>query len=160
MENVSGHNGVISMRKQPGGAMTTNKVLTVVSLSPIEDDNLSLEAIIGPRWTLLKAYNLPTAWELLQRHEVSVVLCERDLKPGTWIDLLKHIQPMPHPPYLIVTSKLADERLWVDALNLGAWDVLAKPFTRIEVIRTVKLAWDLWHHDIEAAKPMMMAAAG
>src|SRR5215467_5389438 len=149
------------MRRQPGSATTTNAALTVVSVSPIEEDNTSLENIIGPsRWTLLKADKLPTAWDLLQRHDVSVVLCERDLMPGTWIDLLKHIQPMHHPPYLIVTSKFADERLWVEALNLGAWDVLAKPFNRSEVIRTVKLAWDLWHHDIEAARPMMMAAAG
>jgi DNA-binding response OmpR family regulator len=98
---------------------------------------------------------------LLQSHDVSVILCERDLMPGTWIDILKHIQPTPHPPYLIVTSKFADERLWLEALNLGAWDVLAKPFDRSEVIRTVKLAWDLWHNHVEAAKPMMvMTAAG
>jgi DNA-binding NtrC family response regulator len=150
------------MRKQPGSATTSNAAITVVSVSPIEDDNSSLEHIIGPsRWTLLKADKLPTAWDLLQRHEVSVVLCERDLMPGTWIDLLKQFQPMPHPPYLIVTSKFADERLWLEALNLGAWDVLAKPFNRTEVIRTVKLAWDLWHHDIEGTKSMMkMAAAG
>lgn len=149
------------MRKQPGIATTTNAALTVVSVSPIEEDNSSLEAIIGPsRWTLLKADKLPTALDLLQRHDVSVVLCERDLMPGTWIDILKHIQPTPHPPYLIVTSKFADERLWLEALNLGAWDVLAKPYDRSEVIRTVKLAWDLWHNHIEAAKPMVMTAAG
>ena len=150
------------MRKQPGIASMTNAVLTVLSVSPIEEDNSSLEAIIGPsRWTLLKADKLPTALDLLQRHDVSVVLCERDLMPGTWIDILKHIQSTPHPPYLIVTSKYADERLWLEALNLGAWDVLAKPFDRSEVIRTVKLAWDLWHNHIEAAKPMMvMTVAG
>ena len=150
------------MRKQPGIASMTNAVLTVLSVSPIEEDNSSLEAIIGhSRWTLLKADKLPTAWGLLQSHDVSVILCERDLMPGTWIDILKHIQPTPHPPYLIVTSKFADERLWLEALNLGAWDVLAKPFDRSEVIRTVKLAWDLWHNHVEAAKPMMvMTAAG
>jgi DNA-binding NtrC family response regulator len=151
------------MRKQPGIATTTKAVLTVLAVSPIEEDNSSLEAIIGhARWTLLKADSLPTAWCLLQRHEVSVVLCERDLMPGTWIDVLKHIHPMPHPPSLIVTSKFADERLWVEALNLGAWDVLATPFNRSEVIRTVKVASDHWHHHIEAAaKPMLvMTAAG
>jgi DNA-binding NtrC family response regulator len=144
------------MRKQPGIANTTKAVLTVLSVSPIEEDNLSLEAIIGhARWTLLKADSLPTAWGLLRKHDVSVVLCERDLMPATWIDVLKHIQPMPHPPSLIVTSKFADERLWV-----GAWDVLAKPFNRSEVIRTVKVASDHWHHYIEAAaKPMMVVTA-
>jgi DNA-binding NtrC family response regulator len=148
------------MRKQPGIASMTNAVLTVLSVSPIEEDNSSLEAIIGhSRWTLLKADKLPTAWGLLQSHDVSVVLCERDLMPGTWIDILKHIQPMPHPPSLIVTSKFADERLWVEALNLGAWDVLAKPFNRSEMIRTVKVAWDHWRRQIETAAPMTLMTA-
>jgi hypothetical protein len=39
-----------------------------------------------------------------------------------------------------VTSRLADERLWAEALNLGAWDVLAKPFDADEVIRIGKIA--------------------
>lgn len=48
------------MRKQPGIASMTNAVLTVLSVSPIEEDNSSLEAIIGhSRWTLLKADKLP-----------------------------------------------------------------------------------------------------
>jgi FixJ family two-component response regulator len=40
-------------------------------------------------------------------------------------------------PPLIVTSRLADSTLWVEALNLGAYDVLAKPFERSELVRTV-----------------------
>jgi DNA-binding response OmpR family regulator len=45
---------------------------------------------------------------------------------------------------LIVTSDLADDRLWAEALNLGAYDVLAKPFRAAEVFRTVSLAWRQW----------------
>jgi len=36
-----------------------------------------------------------------------------------------------------VTSRLADERLWAEALNLGAYDVLAKPFDSTEAMRVV-----------------------
>jgi hypothetical protein len=31
------------------------------------------------------------------------------------------------PPLLVVTSRLADDRLWWEALNLGGYNVLAKP---------------------------------
>jgi DNA-binding response OmpR family regulator len=48
-------------------------------------------------------------------------------------------------PILIVTSRLADEYLWAEALNVGAYDVLAKPFEREEVIRIVSLASRSWH---------------
>ena len=97
------------------------------------------------------AHKLPIARALVQNLDISVVLCERDLTPGTWIDMLDHTSCLPHPASLIVTSRLADDRLWSEVLNLGGWDVLAKPFDRVEVIRSVGLAWEHWHHQIETA---------
>ncbi len=47
-------------------------------------------------------------------------------------------------PNLIVTSRLADEGLWAEVLNLGGYDVLAQPFDAEEVYRVVFLAWDEW----------------
>jgi DNA-binding response OmpR family regulator len=62
---------------------------------------------------------------------------------------------------LIVTSRLADERLWVEALNLGAFDVLAKPFDQKELVRSVSLAWLHWrhHHEVPARGVNSMRAA-
>jgi len=51
-----------------------------------------------------------------------------------------------------VSSRLADERLWAEALNMGAWDVLAKPFDKMEVIRSVQSAWRRWHDQIQVRK--------
>ena len=58
--------------------------------------------------------------------------------------MLDHISLLPDPPLLIVTSRLADERLWAEALNLGAWDVLARPFDEDEVSRIVSVAGQHW----------------
>jgi DNA-binding NtrC family response regulator len=127
----------------------TAGTLTVLSVSPVDEDHSSLQAIIGKsKWILLKARNLISALALLQQHEVGVVLCERDLLPGTWIDVLEHIMALTNAPSMIVASRLADDRLWAEALNLGAWDVLAKPFNKIEVIRSVHSAWRRWHDQI------------
>jgi len=41
---------------------------------------------------------------------------------------------------LVVTSKLADESLWAEVLNLGGDDVLAQPFDHEEVTRVVRSA--------------------
>jgi FixJ family two-component response regulator len=63
---------------------------------------------------------------------------------------------------LIVASRLADDHLWAEALNLGAWDVLAKPFDRREVFRSVKSAWQHWHNRIQTsalAMKVMTAAS-
>jgi DNA-binding response OmpR family regulator len=47
------------------------------------------------------------------------------------------------------SSRQQSDRLWAEALNLGAWDVLAKPFDPTEVIRSVKSAWQRWHDQIQ-----------
>ena len=57
-----------------------------------------------------------------------------------WKDLLLELQKMEHPPPLIVADRLADERLWVEALNLGGYDVLAKPFDAREALDVVTTA--------------------
>jgi len=73
--------------------------------------------------------------------------------------VLEHLNALPKAPSLIVSSTLADEHLWAEVLNLGAWDVLAKPFDRFEVIRSVKLAWDHWHKQTHTPVGKSMSAA-
>ncbi len=69
--------------------------------------------------------------------DISVVVCERGSAPGTWLDLLEPLRERPNPPLLIVISRLADDRLWAEALNLGAWDVVGKPFSASEIARSI-----------------------
>jgi DNA-binding NtrC family response regulator len=158
------------MRKQPaidqnsGISLTTPaRTVTVLSVSPNDADHLSLQAIIShSKWKLFTASDLASAVSLLHGHEISVLLCERDLRPGTWIDVLENIKFLPNAPSLIVASRLADDHLWAEALNLGAWDVLAKPFDHIGVIRSVKSAWQRWHdqmHPHATAVRTMTAAS-
>lgn len=63
--------------------------------------------------------------------------------------MLEHTRDLANPPSLILTSRLADEHLWVEALNLGVWDVLAKPFDPTEVLRSVKAAWQHWYCQVQ-----------
>jgi DNA-binding NtrC family response regulator len=123
------------------------EVLKVLYISPLQDDHSSLQSIVAhSTWTLFKAERIETALAVCEKHIIPVVLCERDLMPGAWTDVMERLHERPNPPSLIVTSRLADEHLWAKALNLGAWDVLAKPFDRTEVLRSVKSAWQHWQH--------------
>jgi len=143
---------------QPGIAGTSRGALAILSVSPIEEDHLSLEAIAGrSEWVLFKAHDPRSAMTLLQQHDIGVViLC------GRWIEMLEHFKSVPKAPSLIVASRLADDHLWAEALNLGAWDVLAKPFDAGDVRRSVKSAWEHWHNQVElpalAAKVMKTAS--
>lgn len=127
---------------------------TVLSVSPFEQDHVAVYQILTrSKWTKLKvktSTTLALALVALEKIRIPVMLVERDLSPGSWRDLLEHSARLPSPPLLIVTSLLADERLWAEALNLGAWDVLAKPFDAQEVCRVVEGAWQRWRnqHDV------------
>jgi len=150
------------MKKQPAIETIPERAVTVLSVSPHQEDHSALRGIFGhSRWALYQAGHVASAVAILNEREIGVVLCDRDLQPGTWIDLLESLTLLPNAPPLIVTSRLADDRLWSEALNLGAYDVLAKPFDRRELARSVSLAWLHWRHredDAERLKPMRAAS--
>ena len=124
----------------------TKLAISVLSVSPVEEDHRSLEQILShTNWKLFKATGLRSASACLRDHSVSVVLCESDLRPGNWKDLLWELSGFSIPQPLVVTTRLADDALWGEVLNLGGHDVLAKPFDFSEVVRVISLAW--WHRD-------------
>src|SRR5579863_320472 len=129
-------------------------VVSVLSVSPVDSDCVSLECIFGDsdwtkytnsQWALVASSTIASAMTIMREKRTPIILCEADLRPGTWREMLQEIRQLPEPPLLIVTSRLADDRLWAEALNLGAYDVLAKPFDYKEVVRIVSLAWLHWN---------------
>jgi len=147
------------VRQRPAGIPHPDgEALKVLSVSPIAQDHASLQSLDLPRWTILQADRLARVQMLLEEHDIAVILCECELAAGSWIDVLRHIQPQPNPPSLIVTSRLADDRLWAEALNLGAWDVLSKPFSPSDVIRSVESACEHRRHRGESEKKLRAAS--
>lgn len=150
------------MRKQPAIETDTAEIVNVLSVSPMEEDHFSLQNIFShSKWKLSKTRTLASALAFLKARKTPVVLCERDLLPGSWKDLLEQATRLPSAPAVIVSSRLADDRLWAEALNLGAWDVLAKPFDNSEVFRSVSMAWRHWRSQQESltAAVKLMGAA-
>lgn len=121
------------------------EVIAVLSVSPIQQDHDSLASLLGrDQWRIHHALSLRSASAFLRAHVVPLVICEHDLLPGTWTQLLDEIRLLSIPPCLIVTSRVADDYLWTEALNTGAYDVLAKPFDLTEVTRVLSSAWLHW----------------
>lgn len=120
--------------------------MKVLSVSPNQDDHDALERFLcRSKCIIYQAHTLASGVATLRKNWVPLVVCERDLSPGSWKEMLEQITLLAKPPYLIVTSCLADERLWAEALNLGAYDVLPKPFEATEVERIVGSAWLHWN---------------
>jgi DNA-binding NtrC family response regulator len=72
---------------------------------------------------------------MLQQDDYCVILTEADLPDGKWLDALHLARQYPQELEVIVTDPLADARFWAEALNLGAYDMLAQPFYEPEVRR-------------------------
>jgi DNA-binding NtrC family response regulator len=106
----------------------------LLSVSPCGEDHNALRRILSStRWQIAAVNTCRRAISLLGHTHVSVIVCEHELPDGTWQDILSLFADSRMPPRVIVTSKVANEHLWAEVLNLGGYDVLAKPFREQEV---------------------------
>ncbi len=120
----------------------------VLSVSPIDGDHQALEGLLpGENWAIHRAMNVASAVRTLQHSNIPVVVCHSDSLSESWKLLLQKPAKLSMPPSLVLASRLADEYLWVEALNLGAYDVLAKPFVPVEVRRVLSSAWLRWRNE-------------
>ena len=132
-----------------------NAGIRVLAVMPSDQDGDMLDRMLPrPEWSFNRARNVTAA--LTQLHDYgrqpALVLCDGDSVGSAWKEILGRLQKMDKPPLLIVTSRLADEQLWAEALNLGAYDVLAKPFEPSEVRRTLNAASMRWQMDSRRAQ--------
>jgi DNA-binding response OmpR family regulator len=91
-------------------------------------------------WRLYLARDRKRALEYLEKQPVQVVVTNAEVPNWPWKKALQDLQRMSRPPQLIVSSRLADESLWAEVLNWGAYDLLAEPFQRDEVQRVIASA--------------------
>jgi DNA-binding NtrC family response regulator len=118
------------------------KGIEVLAVSAFESDFLSLESVFEPFGSRVRdSATVAQALEFLGVHPTGVVISNVEFPDGTWEDLLEPLARLAPPPNLIVSSRLADERLWVDVLNLGGYDLVSVPFEAEEVLRVGGEAW-------------------
>jgi DNA-binding NtrC family response regulator len=131
-------------------ARTPVNVLALLSSSADRD---AMRDIIGhSKWKLRFGEGFGDVPEILKGEDVGVILSDCALPDGhSWKDLLHVIDETPPARPLIVTDWLADQHLWGEVLNLGGYDLLAKPFHPEEVFRVISLAWQSWRSRLERA---------
>src|ERR1041385_7912810 len=111
---------------------------SVLLVSPDRDDSRYLRDVLSHLGSgLVAVSSCKSSKASLRDGRFGIVITERDLPDGNWLDVLSSVQSLSNPPLLIVVSRLADEYLWAEVLNRCGYDVLAKPFARDEVMRVV-----------------------
>jgi DNA-binding response OmpR family regulator len=113
----------------------------ILVVNPAERDREHVRLLFpNPDWRVHFAQSVCQAGQLLNQRPIDVILCDHDLPDGTWGDILEPAASAHFQPRVIVTSQMADERMWAEVLNLGGHDVLPTPFDPDEVRRVVEMA--------------------
>ena len=73
------------------------------------------------------APNVHKAIETLNGQSVGLVFCDRDLPDGTYREFLAALRSSKKKARVVVTSRTADWDEYLDAMRLGAFDVIAAP---------------------------------
>ncbi|MBZ5620970.1 MAG: response regulator [Acidobacteriia bacterium] len=105
-----------------------------------KDRPLLREIFRNLRWRLFEARDRRRALHCLGRNAIHVVIAGTDVPDWNWKRVLHDLRGLEQTPQLIVTSRNADDYLWAEALNVGAYDVLAQPLDRSEVERVIQSA--------------------
>jgi DNA-binding NtrC family response regulator len=126
----------------PEPTIAKNGTHTALLISSETQDHDMLSCLFQRHgWSLQSADCFDSASAILQQAPISVVVTERDLPIGNWKDVLEASHGLRNVPLVIVISRFADDYLWAEALNLGAYDVLLKPLEESEVFRVLTSAW-------------------
>ncbi len=108
----------------------------ILYLSAHRDDARNLSQMLENLPLVLDhAGSIHQARAMLRQTDYDAILTEAKVPDGNWKDVLHVARESPRELEVIVTDPHADARLWAEALNLGAYDLVAQPYYRPEVRR-------------------------
>jgi DNA-binding response OmpR family regulator len=146
---VLSEEAALDLRTQ--SAPASENAMAILLVGPFDARRGTLREIFAPpHWEIREAATFADAVGILNKRRIAVTICDTEIADGNWQALLADLQRRANPPTFIVSSRLGDERLWAEVLNLGGYDVLVQPFDRREVLRVTYMAWLAWRQKIAA----------
>jgi DNA-binding NtrC family response regulator len=150
--------GVTVSRITPDSGLEGSILLAV---SPFEDDLAALRRIFSrSRWKLHQCRNCPEALALLRQKHVPIVIADRAVPGGGWRRLAHEVQRLSPAPKLIVAHRFSETHSIGHILDEGAYNIIAKPFSKSEVFQAVGFAWQQWKRERVASVTSGSMSAG
>jgi DNA-binding NtrC family response regulator len=142
-------------------ARAQKRKLEVLTINNDKKECAALRSIMGhTNWIFHCVPDLSRAIQFLEKNLVPVIVCSKELPGGTWKDVLAAVRRFPNPPDVLVYTAQPDDRLWMEVLSSGGYDLLQVPFNRDEVLRLISLASRKWWDQAYALKrPATLKAA-
>jgi DNA-binding NtrC family response regulator len=132
----------------------------VLIVSSATQDRHALAQMLGshacPQYCVA---TIQQATQWLSNHHAPVIICDDTLPDGHWQELWERVRRLQEPSAFIVSAHWTDARLWAEVLNLGAYDVLVKPYEKSEVTRILQQACGIYKRFARRSHPVNRASA-
>src|SRR5579871_6562926 len=101
---------------------TLQQSAAVISIAPSADDRADVQRVLGSRF--VPVHDACCLWEAFLKPVAAGVIVYDAESPDSWRDALEHSRSRWPQAHFLLISRLADDQLWVDALQAGVYEVL------------------------------------
>ena len=95
---------------------------------------------LGPDINVFSCSGVAQAAGVLSQKNIKLVLCQDRLSDGSFRDVLKTTRHAAPRPPVVVTTRMEDWDDYLEAVRLGAFDVIRYPYYPTDVEWTIHLA--------------------
>jgi DNA-binding NtrC family response regulator len=128
------------------GRISLKPVVVVISRN--DDTRAALRRIFREiDWSIRERRSVASFGESVPPAWSGLVLTDYTLGDGTWRDVAEAAEAHSPNTRVIVMSRVADDYMWAEVLNCGAFDLISQqPVDRAEVVRTAAAALRHMHN--------------
>jgi len=112
----------------------------VLLLSTDTIETTVLQQALRKHVILTRADNLSDAMFLLEGGGYDAFFCAWSFHAGTWMEALETVREWQPDLPVIILSRTAEEREWLQVLEAGAFDLLVPPFEKEELLAVLEQA--------------------
>ena len=105
----------------------------LVTSSHLERRRALLRILDDLRVNTYVSATLAEAEEVLSRQSVALVFCDDRLTDGSYRDLLQTLRAWKKAPNIVVTTRVGEWNEYLEALGLGAFDMIQYPYRSTDV---------------------------
>lgn len=119
-----------------------------IVLLAVDDEKIIIDSIKKllnkeDNFELHFAYSVNEALKIIETADIDIILTDLMMPEKDGLEFLKILREMNHPAFVIMLTGYATINSALQAMEMGAFDYLAKPFTREEIKRVINRATDL-----------------
>jgi DNA-binding NtrC family response regulator len=131
----------------------------------VDDDpgaRQSLEVILEDDYRILSAGSGQEALEVFQRESVDLILLDVNMPEMDGLEVLRRIKEQDDTVDVIMVSALNLARKAVDAIRLGAYDYITKPYEPDDILSTVNraISQQRLHRELDFLRKEVEASRG